>query len=1047
MIAWFARNDVAANLLMVSIIILGVYSVSNLVIETFPEVSPDQVQVRVALRGATPEDVELGVAVRIEEALQDLQGIEQITSSSVEGATSVVIEVDSSHDPRELLNDVKSRVDAINTFPVDAEKPNVSLRQRQIDVLKVAIYGDQNSEELRRYADLVREDLLRLDGITLAELTAVRNYEINIEASQDKLRDLGLSLADIANAIRNNSVDASAGNVRTEGGNVLIRTKGQAYRRTDFDDIIVKTNADGSITRVSDVAVVRDGFEEDSLRNLFNGKNAVMINVYRTGRQSALEISAATRQYIIDKQESLPVGMSMTFWDDDTVYLKGRLNTLITGALQGGFLVILLLALFLRPAIAFWVTLGIPISFLGGLSVMWMFDVSINIMSLFGFIVVLGIVVDDAIVTGENVYTHLQKGKEGLAASIEGTKEVAVPVTYGILTTVAAFAPLMVLEGRFRRFFMPIGLVVIPVLLFSLVESKLILPAHLKNVKMKRGDDISKLARWQRSFSQGFENWVLKYYQPVLRSVLQNRHAVLMGFISLFALSFYALSTGHIKFTFFPRVESETVSMELKMPVGTPFEVTNQHAQRALDVALDLQGEYFDGPDSSFPSQIEKIWAIVGSAGRSGRGPHTARIMMETTPADVRITTRRPSDISREWRKRVGAVPGAESVSFRAERFRGGDPINVQLSGNSVEEMQAVAALVKEQLKTYPTVFDIADNLSDGKEELRVNLSRQGQVLGLTRSEILSQLSRAFRGFEAQRIQRGRDDVRVLVRLPRSERSSIDTLNEFLITAPNGQQVPLGQVAELEAGRGPSEITRVDRYRTISITADVNKETTNMTVLTEDLNQFMSGLIASYPTVSYTLEGEDREQRKLFGSLKTATVILMFVIYCLLALPLKSYGQPFLVMSVIPLGLIGALLGHAIMGQNLTILSVFGLLALTGVVINDSLVLVDYINQRVREGMSVGRAAVTAGVHRFRPVMLTSITTFCGLVPIMFTKSTQAQFLIPMAISLGFGIIFATMITLVMIPANILLAQDVKHLIQYFATRRDKRDSIEWVRV
>ncbi|MFK8029002.1 MAG: efflux RND transporter permease subunit [Gammaproteobacteria bacterium] len=1046
MIAWFARNDVAANLLMITIVILGLMSISRLGITTYPEVSPDQVLINVTLRGATPEDAELGVAVRIEEAVQDIEGIDTIVSQSVEGGTSVTVSAVQGYDPRELLADVKARVDGINTFPVDAEKPVVSLRQRKIDVLKVAVYGDQSDQELRRYAELIRDDLLRLEAISLVELTSVQNYEINIEVSQDRLRDTDLTLGQIAQAIRDSSLDASAGNVRTEGGNVLIRSKGQAYRQADFDNIIVKTNDDGSILRVGDVADVRDGFEEDALKNSFNGKNAVMMNVYRTGTQSALEISKATRDFIEDKQDSLPNGLFVTHWDDDTVYLKGRLTTLLTGAAQGGLLVILLLALFLRPAIAFWVFLGIPVSFLGGLLTLWMFGFTINIMSLFGFIVVLGIVVDDAIVTGENVYSHFQMGKEGLQASVDGTREVAIPVTYGILTTVAAFAPLLVLDGAFRRFFMPIGVVVIPVLLFSLVESKFVLPAHLKHIRMNRGDDLSKLAKLQRSFSLGFERWVLKYYQPTLRSALKNRHAVLMGFIGIFFVAVSAISSGWIKFTFFPRVESETVRMTLQMPVGTPFEVTDMHMQRAIDVALELQQEYRNGEGDDAGPLIEKVYATVGAAGRGGTGPHMGRVLMETVPADIRVSKETPRDISNEWRKRVGLVPGADSVSFRAERFRAGDPINVQLSGNSLEDLQRVATKVKERLATYPTVFDITDNLSDGKEELRVNLTRQGQVLGLTRAEILAQLSRGFRGFEAQRIQRGRDDVRVLVRLPKSERSSIATLDEFLVTAPNGRQVPLSHVATIEAGRGPSQIIRVDRYRTLSVTADVDKEQTNMTVLTADLKSYLDELMVSAPGVTYTTEGEDREQRLLFQSLKLAVTVVLFVIYCLLALPLRSYSKPILVMSVIPFGLIGALIGHFVMRIDMSILSVFGLLALTGVVINDSLVLVDYISRQRSKGVELGTAALTAGASRFRPVMLTSITTFFGLVPIMFSTSTQAKFLVPMAVSLGFGILFATMITLILIPVNVLIAGDLRTLYRRIRGRKTG-EKPEWIKI
>ena len=470
MISWFARNSVAANLLMVSIILGGLFALNNSVrLEVFPPFEVDTVTVRVPLRGATPEDVELGVAVRIEEAVQDLEGIDRMISQSVEGSTSVSIEIDSDYDPRVLLDDIKSRVDSINTFPADTEKPVISLRQRNWGVISVVVAGNYAEEEIRRFAEQVRDELLRLEGITMAELDSVRRYEIAIEASPDRLREYRVTLADISRAIRGSSVDLSAGNVRTEGGDILIRSKGQAYRRSEFEEIVVKTNPDGTIVRVSDIAEVLDGFQEDSVRTQFNGKNAAFVDVSRTGRQSALDIATKVKEYIHTRQETLPAGMELTYWDDDSQVLKNRLGILAKSAIQGSILVILLLTLFLRPAVAGWVFLGIPISFLGAFILMSIFDISLNMMSAFGFIIVLGIVVDDAIVTGENVYKHMQTGDSGMHAAIHGTREVAIPVTFGILTTIAAFMPLVFIEGRLGTWFSPVPMVVIPVLLFSIV--------------------------------------------------------------------------------------------------------------------------------------------------------------------------------------------------------------------------------------------------------------------------------------------------------------------------------------------------------------------------------------------------------------------------------------------------------------------------------------------------------------------------------------------------------------------------------------------------
>ncbi|MDH5455227.1 MAG: efflux RND transporter permease subunit, partial [Gammaproteobacteria bacterium] len=514
MIGWFARNSVAANLLMVTILAGGVLAMAKGVrLEVFPPSDPDTITVQVPLRGATPEDVELGVAVRIEEAVKDLEGLDRIVSVSSEGATNVIIEIDKGYDPRQLLDDIKSRIDAINTFPAEAEKPVIGLRQRRFGVIDVAVAGDYSESEIRMFAEQVRDELLRLDGITHAELDAVRQYEIAIEVSPDRLREFDVTLADIGQAIRTSSVDLSAGNVRTEGGDVLIRSKGQAYRRADFDEIVIKTNPDGSIVRISDVATVVDGFVEDAMRTRFNGKHAAFVQVSRVGNQSAIDISSKVREYIESRQASLPVGLELSFWDDDSARLKDRLTIMTKSAIQGGLLVILLLSLFLRPSVAVWVFLGIPISFLGAFIVMHLLDISLNLMSAFGFILVLGIVVDDAIVTGESIYSRMRAGDQGLSAAIQGTKEVAIPVTFGILTTIAAFGPLAFIEGRMGEVFSQIPLVVIPVLLFSLVESKLILPAHLKHVELHEHDNkMTGFQAWQTRFADGFEGVIKDYY-------------------------------------------------------------------------------------------------------------------------------------------------------------------------------------------------------------------------------------------------------------------------------------------------------------------------------------------------------------------------------------------------------------------------------------------------------------------------------------------------------------------------------------------------------
>ena len=1023
MIAWFARNSVAANLLMISILFAGIFSVSTQIpFEVFPSIESDRISVSVTLRGATPEDTEQGIAIRVEEAIQDLEGIEKITSRSSEGSASVSIEVENGYDARDMLNDIKSRVDAINTFPADAEKPVIALAQRKREVIAVALSSIYGEKELHEYAEQVRDEILKLPGVTQIELSGVRDYEIGIEISSDRLRQYDLTLSQVSRAIANSSLDISAGTLKTKGGDVLLRSKGQAYRQDEFANIAIKTNPDGTIIKLSDVATIIDGFEETPVRTRFNGNQAAFLDVYRIGDQSAIEVAEQVKQYIEDKQLSLPNGYELTYWDDDSQIVKNRISTLTTSALQGGFLVLLLLTLFLRPAIAFWVFIGIPVSFMGAFIVMPWFDISLNVMSLFGFILVLGIVVDDAIVTGENIYTHLGKAESSEDAVIKGTQEVASPVTFGILTTVAAFLPLAFIEGNRGALFAQIPVIVIPILLMSLVESKFVLPSHLKHIKLRhQKQKVGRLEALQHKFADGFEHAIIKYYQPILKVALKNRFATVSLFLSVFVIIMALIMSGWTKFIFFPRIPSETVRVNVSMPAGTPFEVTNKYVIDMAEKARVLQDKYVD--EITGESVIINILATTGNRGGAS---NAGGVRFEIIPPEQRSSTITANQLAREWRQAIGPIPGAESVTFRAEIGRTSDPIDVQLSATSLTTLKEVAEQVKQRLATYPTVFDIADSLSNGKQELQIELTKQGIALGLTRSDVASQVRTAFFGSQVQRIQRGRDDVRVMVRLPLEERESIAKLQELLIPTPTGGTVPLSHVATLTPGQSPSAIYRIDRYRTVNVTADVDKQTANMTVLQADLKAYLDELVEQYPGVTHSLEGEAKEQAESFGSLGWALIFVFFIIYALLAIPFKSYSQPLIVMSIIPFGMIGAVAGHWIMGMELTIMSLLGMLALIGVVVNDSLVLVDYINKRRSEGLDLKEAVLTAGGARFRPVMLTSLTTFIGLIPLLFEKSTQAQFLIPMAVSLGFGILFATFITLILVPVNYSLMAGLK---------------------
>lgn len=1027
MIAWFARNDVAANLLMVTILFLGAWALtSRIPLEVFPAFELDVVSVRVPFPGATPAEVEEGITVKIEEAVQDLPGIKTLRSTAAENIGSVSIEVDSDHDPRELMNDVKARVDAISTFPADSERPIVYLPEIRRDVITVVISGKVSEKELRGVAERVRDEIVDLPQITQVELDGVRPYEISIEISEQTLRQYGLSLGQVADAVRRASLDLAAGAVRTEGGEILIRTQGQARRGSEFEDIVVRSD-EGSKLTVRDLGVVRDGFNQDPVKFRFNGQPAAFVDVFRVGDQSAIDVADAVKAYIANPPAWLPQGVQLDYWRDNSRVVKARLSTLTRNALQGGLLILVLLTLFLRPSVAFWVLLGMPIAIMGGIALMPELGVTINLISLFAFILVLGIVVDDAIVTGENIFRHLENGEDPLQAAIVGTQEVAVPVTFGVLTTVVAFVPLLMIEGVRGQLFAQIPMIVIPVLLFSLVESKLILPAHLKHVRMRDGANEGALTRWQRRISKALENGTQAAYQPLLRAAMRQPLTALAIFIAVAILLFSLAIGGHLRFIFFPRVQAETATATLTMPPGTPFEATERAVDRIAAEAEALRREYTD-PETG-ESVILDVLASTGSpgAGEANRSD-IGRVVFEIMPPEERTIEVTSSELVAEWRKRIGQIPGAKELSFRAEIGRSGAPIDVQLAGPDFDVLRELSHQTQEKLAVYPGVFDVGDNFEDGKEEIQLELKPQAELLGLTLDDLARQVRHAFYGFEIQRVQRGRDEVRVFVRYPEHERRTLESLDAMRIRTPAGVEVPFSEVAEANYGRGFSAIRRVDRNRTINVTADVNKDSVDLEAIKRELTTFLDEAVQDHAGVSYTLEGEAREQRESFGSLRVGMLFVLFAIYALLAIPFRSYLQPLIVMSVIPFGVAGAMLGHIIMGMSLTIMSIMGMLALSGVVVNDSLVLVDFVNQRRREGVSLREAIERAGIARLRPVLLTSLTTFAGLMPLIFEKSTQAQFLKPMAVSLGFGVIFATVVTLLLIPVNYLLLEKLRQL-------------------
>ncbi|MBK8973956.1 MAG: efflux RND transporter permease subunit [Hahellaceae bacterium] len=1025
MINWFARNPVAANLLMLFIVASGLLSLmTQMPVEIFPAFETRMITVSTSLRGASPQEMEQSVSVRVEEAVDDLAGISDISSVSEEGVSVVTLEVDQRADPESVLAEVKNRVDAISTFPAQMDRPVITLPQWRRPAITVAVTSPHSEDELWSMAEKVRNELRALPGITQVELAGRRQHEVAIEVSSLTLQQYHLTLEDIGEAIKGSSLDLSAGAIRTEGGDVLVRSQGQAYRKQDFEAIVVRVSPEGALIRLGDLAQVRESLGENQVKTRFNGVPAVMLQVFETGAVSPVTISERVRAHLLESQTMMPEGVTLDVWGDRSRILEKRLQTLSSNAIQGGILVLLLLTLFLRPAIAFWVFIGIPVSFMGAFLVMPLFDVSINMISLFGFIVVLGIVVDDAIVTGENIYRHLQHHEAPLDAVIKGAEEVSIPVTFGVLTTMVAFLPMAFIEGSRGQMFSQIVIVVLPIFFFSLLESKLILPTHLRHIRLGRGESRG-ISRWQENFAEGFERWVLRVYQPALARILEYRYTFLAVCVGVLVILFALLSSGWMRFVFFPRVQSEIAQATLYMPTGTPFSMTDAQVLRIAEAAEAMRDRYREVTTGE--SLILSVQATTGY-GDGASGDHISSVVIEVLSPEERSSTVTSADLVKEWRKRIGSIPGAEGLNFRAEIGRGADPIEIHLLGDDYDSLSEVAGLLKEKLSRFPEVFDIEDSYADGKQSFEVQLKQEAYLLGLTRATILSQLQSAYLGLQVQRVQRGRDEVSVVVRYPREERSALPLLQDFLVEAPGGQRIPLGQVVDLQAGKTPTSLYRNNGKRTLTVTADVDKQKVNMLLLNREIQQFMDATLLRYPDVSMSLEGESLEQSQSLNSLEWGLWFVLFAIYVLLAIPLKSYVQPLIVMLVIPFSIIGAIAGHGIMGMDLTLISLLGMLALVGVVVNDSLVLVDFINRQLAQGVSVRQAILTAGAARFRPIMLTTLTTVIGLLPLLLERSTQAQFLIPMAVSLGFGILFATALTLFLVPVNYLIIEDLKRI-------------------
>lgn len=1037
MIRWFANNSIAANFLMLGILSLGVYvAAEHTVLEVTPSLSWDTVMIDMPYRGGTAKDVERAILLPVESALEGVKGIKELNADGMRGRARFYIRATPGTNLRVLKDEIENRINTITTFPSETERPRIFIPEsgNVFEVLNVAVTGNLTPHDLRTLARKVQEDLTALDGVSITELQGQRAYEISVEADADKLQSYNLSFQDLADAIRTFSIDLPAGAIDSDSGTFVIRTKGQAYSDHDFEKIPIRAS-NGAELKLGDVAQVIDGFEDGEKRVEFNGKPALFIEVMRTGDESAIEISNAVSKYV--EEANFPEGIELFVWDDDSEQIRGRLRTLIGSMLQGSLLVLIVLGLFLRPSLAFWIVIGIPVGFAGGVLLMPFFGVTANVMSLFGYIIVVGIVVDDAIVTGENIYSKLKDGLTPLEAAVQGTHEVATPVTFGALTTMVAFLPLMFFEGTWGDFAKQIPPVVAPVLLFSLIESKLILPSHLKHLRLKTGT--GWFSRIQAYIANGLERFIANVYQPTLNWSVRNRSIVLATFTAAaLAMIGYCMG-GRLGFVSFPSVDRQRITAIIELPDNTPLATTAKYVNRMSDALEKLRAmpEFIDPGNGK--SLICNVQSTVGG---SSPGRHfeksTGGISVEVLSPDERsVPGPKNSEIAKAWTDLIGKIPEARRFNVYSEssmiRDRDYDDanLNIELRGPDSPTKNQVARDIKTMLEGYEGISSASARINEGQDELELTLKPRAAELGLNQQMLARQVRQAFFGEEAQRVQRGIDDIRVMVRLPKEDREQLHTLDQLKIRTPRGADVPLQTVADVRFRKAPTFVERNDRAEITRIEAQAVDETVDLVgiskEITPQLNEMCRNANAdlTFKYVGHVKEAEEAKFRTILGS-----VVLFFTLYGMLCIPLRSITQPFFVMLAVPFAIIGALLGHIWMGMTPSYLSIFGMLALAGVAVNDTLVMVDYVNRRREDGASLEQAALEAGGRRFRPILLTSVTTFVGLLPLMMDRSLQAQFLIPMAVSLAYGVLFATVVTLYLVPCALLAAQDCGNVLR-----------------
>ncbi len=1022
-----ANNPVAANLLMFVVVVGGLIGLSRVKQEIFPEFDMDMVKVAVSYPGASPSEVEQGIVLAVEEAVRGLDGVKYVHSIASEGNASVVVELLLDADVNQVLADVKSAVDQITSFPGDSEEPSVSLVSRRQAVISLIVSGQQELSVLHALGERVRNDLLSFDDITQVELGGVPPMEISVEIRRQDLEKYGLILEDVARQIEMSSLELPGGGIDTQAGEILLRLADRKISGAELGDIVIRSTGDGAMVRLADIATIDDGYADTDQAACLNGEPAIRVTAYRIGDERPLTISDLVREYAAEMAQDLPDTVHLTVWDDESEKLNERIDLLLDNGAIGFVLVVLVLALFLRLRLAIWVALGIPVSFLGAFFLMPGMDQSINMLSLFALILTLGMVVDDAIVVGENAHSKMQGGMGALEASIAGAREMAVPVAFAVLTTMAAFMPLFFIPGTMGKVFRLFPILVTTILAFSLLESFFVLPAHLAHPSVWGTRLFAWSDRFSLSTARALESFSRKVYRPTLEWVLSRRYLSLSIAWAFFFLSVGVVSSGLVPFNFFPSLEGDVVTVSARLPYGVALQRTldvQQQLEESLDKAIEESGGM--GIVRGIYTRLGE--GVVKRFNPMEVGSHVVSIEVQLVPSAEREVS--AESFSASWAGHTPQMIGVEALTFNSAVGPGaGSAVDVQLSHSDPAVLAPASRQLSDVLHSYSDLRNIENEYASGKTQLDFHLLPRATSLGLTSDDIARQLRAAFYGVEAYREQRGRNEIKIMVRLPEEQRASEYDLDSFLVRTAGGDFVPLHEVARYERSRAPTSIIREDGKRIVHVSAELKAGVPSPRNVLESLQtEVFPEIENNYAGLGIELVGQQREQQDTFDNLAGSYLVAIFAIFALIAIPFRSYLQPLIVMSVIPFGFVGALLGHILMGYDLSLVSFMGMVALSGVVVNDSLVLVHATNGLRARGQETEAAVISGGMLRLRAILLTSITTFLGLAPMIMETSIQARFLVPMAISLGFGVLFATIIVLLLVPALYMALEDLKSL-------------------